>query len=593
MLPRALRPLLWIVLIGFSLSGVFDHSLWGPDDASEAGMIAEMRRDHVYAASVLNHELILEKPPLEQWTALAICAVAGRIDEGLVRMPSVLCGLGTLVLLYLLLRGPRGAAAGGAPDDGPDCRAEIGAWAAVLMCAGAAEFCQYTRVVLTDMTLVFTVMLSIFLFHRAWARGERNPSASAWRWAPFLLSAALAFYAKGLIGPALIWSAVGSFLLWRRRVRLLFGLGTIYAAVLVLAVAPWAEAIFRLGGRDALREVFWDNQLGRFLTFADRSLPHDPFFVHKEPIYHYLLKLPVLLMPWTALMAPALVAWWKPRTPFREPVHVFVRAAGLGMLVLLHLSAAKAGRYALPIFPFFFAMIGVWLADASSRPRFTRLEAWCGGLTLAFLSLALIGGPLALVGLWLRRPDLSGPAGEHGASIPANAALAFLIAAAGLVAVLRVRRGPARAWALPIAPGLALWALGALWIPVLPILETQRTYAPLLDLTRREMAAGRMPALYRGDQEWLGALAFYLDRTIPTVPANGLGPYLASDEPRAVIVPDVDDRFRVEILPPGEPAAVLTPASLGMKAREAVIYLNAAATARRGEGEPIVRGALR
>jgi 4-amino-4-deoxy-L-arabinose transferase-like glycosyltransferase len=589
-MPRALRPLLWILLVGFCLSGVFDHSLWGPNDAGEAGMIAEMRRDHVYAATVINHELILEKPPLAQWAALAFCAVAGRINEGLVRLPSALCGLGTLVLLYVMLRGRRGTAAGGAPDD----RAEIAAWSAVFLCAGAAEFWQYSRVVLTDMTLVFTVMLSIFLFQRAWERGERDASATGWRWAPFLVAAALAFYAKGLIGPALIWCAVGSFLLWRRRVRLLFGLGAVYAAVLVLAVAPWAAAIARLGGREALLVVFRDNQLGRFLTFTDRSLPHDPFFVHKEPIYHYVLALPYVLMPWTPLVIPALVAWWKPGTTFRRPLHVFLRAVTVGMLVLLHVSSAKSGRYALPLFPFFFAMTGVWLTDAAARPRFTRLEAWCGGLTVAIVSVALLGAPLGLVALWFRRPDLAGPAsGATGFRIIAGAALAFVIAATGLVAMLRARRGALRAWALPLAPGLALWALGALWIPLLPVLEMQRSYTPLIDLTRREMADGRMPALYRGDLEWVGALVFYLDRTIPIVESNQLGPYLASSEPRAVIVPDTDDRIKVEALPPGEPAAILTPVVSTIKATETAIYLNAAATARRGGGQAIVSGAMR
>src|SRR5262249_14845333 len=160
--------------------------------------------------TVLNHEVILEKPPLAQWTALAFCAVAGRIDEGLVRLPSALYGLGTLVLLYLLLRPRRGGGAGTGSDAGgahgaTGGRAEIGAWSAVLLCAGAAEFWEYARVVLTDMTLAFMVMLSIYLFWRAWERGESDPAAPAWRWVPFLLAAALAFYAKGLIGPGFVW----------------------------------------------------------------------------------------------------------------------------------------------------------------------------------------------------------------------------------------------------------------------------------------------------------------------------------------------------------------------------------------------------
>jgi 4-amino-4-deoxy-L-arabinose transferase-like glycosyltransferase len=585
-LPRGLRPLLWVFLIGFSLLGVFDHSLWGPNDSREAGMISEMRREHIYAATVLNHAVILEKPPLEHWTALAFCAVASRIDAGLVRLPSALYGLGTLVLLYLLIRPRR---RGGAPDgardagaDGRDATAEIGAWSAVLLCAGAAEFWEYARVVLTDMTLAFVVMLSFYLFWRAWESGEDNPSATAWRWAPFLVVAALAFYAKGLIGPGLIWCGVGSFLVWRRRWRLLVTLGLVYAVVLAAAVAPWAAALHRIGGREALRVAFWDNQVGRFLSFSDRSLPHDPYFVHKEPVYYYLVKLPIFMMPWTPLLIPALFAWCRRSTPFRAPVHVYLRAVCFGMLLLLHVAAAKVGSYALPVFPFLFAMTGIWLADAATRPRLSRLGAFCCALTLVFASVVLCGAPLALIAAWFKRPELvRAAAGAHGMRLLGLAAIAFLIAATCTVTVIRVRRGPARAWALPLSPGLALWAFSALWVAALPVLETHRTYAPIIDLTRREMDAGRMPALYRGDQRWLGALAFYLDRTIPTVPVHALGAYLASSEPRAVIVPRDDAGFRKESLPAGEPAAVLTPTLPGQKGNAFAIYLNAAAAAAR------------
>jgi 4-amino-4-deoxy-L-arabinose transferase-like glycosyltransferase len=577
-LPRALRPILWIFLIGISLLGVFDHSLWGPNDSREAGMIAEMRREHVWAATVLNHEVILEKPPLAQWTALVFCALAGRIDEGLVRLPSALYGLGTLVLLYLMLRARRG----GDPDGAPQGRSEIGAWSAVLLCAGAAEFWEYARVVLTDMTLAFMVMLSLYLFWRAWERGERVAGSSAWRWGPFLLVAALAFYAKGLIGPGFVWCAVGSFLVWRRRWRLLVTLAIVYVVVLVAAVAPWAAALYRIGGREALHVAFWDNQFGRFLSFSDRSLPHDPYFVHKEPIYYYLVKLPIFMMPWTPLLLPALLLWWRRSTPFREPVHVYLRAACFGMLLLLHVAAAKVGSYALPIFPFLFAMTGVWLADAAARPRLPRIAAVCCGLTVAISSVVLCGAPLVLIAGYFRRPELvRAAAGPHGARLLGLATVAFLIAGASTITVVRARRGPARAWALPLAPGLALWAFSAIWLAALPILEAHRTYAPIVDLTRREMNAGRMPALYRGDQRWLGALAFYLDRTIPTVPINTLAAYLGSSEPRAVIVPRDDEEFRRETLPAGEPAAVLTPAIPGQKGNAFAIYLNAAAAAAR------------
>jgi 4-amino-4-deoxy-L-arabinose transferase-like glycosyltransferase len=583
-LPRGLRPALWILLVGFSFLGVFDHSLWGPNDSREAGMIAEMRRDHVYVATVLDHELILEKPPLAQWTALLFCEVAGRVTEGLVRLPSAVFGLGTLILLYLLLRsageaGPEGST--GPAGERDATRAELGAWSAVLLCAGAAEFWEYARVVLTDMTLAFMVMLSLFLFWRAWQRGERDPGATAWRWAPFLLIAAAAFYAKGLIGPGFVWCAVGSFLVWKRRFRLLAGLGLVFAFVLVAVVAPWAGALYRVGGHEALHVAFWDNQFGRFLNFNDASLPHDPYFVHKERIYYYLKKLPVFLMPWSLLLVPAFVAWWRRATPFRAPVHVFVRAVLFGMLLLLHVAAAKVGSYALPVFPFFFAMAGVWLADAAARPRLTRLESWCGGITVAIAGVALCGAPLALIAGYFLRPGLIRVgAGAHGGRLLAVSAAALLIAAASTVAFLRARRGPARAWVLPLAPGLALLAFAVIWVAAVPVIEAQRTYAPIIELTRQQMATGPMPALYRGDQRWLAALEFYLDRTVPFVPYLGLAEYLASPEPRAVIVPLGED-LSVEKVPPGEPVVVLTPTVPGEKGNSFVIWLNAAAAASR------------
>src|SRR5438093_13768576 len=104
------------------------------------------------------------------------------------------------------------------------------------------------------------------------------------------------------------------------------------------------------------------------------------------------------------------------------------------MLLLLHAAAAKVGSYALPVFPFLFAMTGIWLADAAARPRLSRPAAWCGGSTVAFASLVLCGAPLLLIAGYFRRPEIVVvTTGPQGTRLLALATLAFLIAAAGTV----------------------------------------------------------------------------------------------------------------------------------------------------------------
>ncbi|HQU32876.1 MAG TPA: phospholipid carrier-dependent glycosyltransferase, partial [Thermoanaerobaculaceae bacterium] len=343
-LDRRLRAGLWLLLVVFSLSGVFGHSLWGGNDTREGGMIWDMVRHGTLVTPTIDGRPFLEKPPLLHWTGVAICSVAGRVTEGLVRLPAALYGLGTLALLVLFVRGPRAAG-------GFDRGREIAAWGAAFLCGTAIEFQEYARIVLTDMALVFMVTLSLVTFWRAYQR----PGAA--RWFAYLLAASASFYAKGLVGPALIWSSVGIFLLWKRRFRLLAGLAAAYVPVFLLAVVPWVLALDRFGGMAALRFVFWDNQIGRFFNFGDRSLPHDPFFINKERWYYYLVHLPVYLAPWTLLLVPAAIAWVRRSSPFRTSFHAFVASAVAGMALVLQASSAKVASYALPVYPFLFAAV--------------------------------------------------------------------------------------------------------------------------------------------------------------------------------------------------------------------------------------------
>ncbi len=529
LLDRRLRAALWVLLALFSFHGVFGRSLWGGNDTREGGMIWDMVRNGTWVTPTINGTPFLEKPPLLHWTGVVLCKAAGRVTEGLVRLPAALYGFGTLVLLVLLVRGPR---APGEPAGGD--RRELAAWAAAFMCGTAVEFQEYARVVLTDMALVFMVMLALFLFWRAYLRPGR------WRWLAFLLAAAGAFYAKGLIGPVLIWASVGVFLLWKRRFRLLAGLAAAYVPLLLLVVLPWVVALYRFGGEPALRFVFWDNQVGRFFTFANKGLPHDPFFINKEAWHYYLLHLPPYLAPWTLLLAPAFVARVRRSSPFRTPFDAFVASALAAMALVLQASAAKVASYALPLYPLLFAAVAAWLVDALLRGRTTVLERISLAVTSAGVALLLGLAPVVYIVGVFTRPRLFGVAAWPQAAsgvLGALFVLAFLSGAALLL--LRTLRSGSRPLLAVIGPAAYAVVVMALLQLVTPVLDRNRSYGPIAALAASEGRHGVAIGLGSNEYHDLGAFTFYLDRRLPVLATGAdIASFLRVREPRAVLVPD-------------------------------------------------------
>ena len=575
-LDRRLRAGLWLLLVVFSLAGVFGHSLWGGNDTREGGMIWDMARHGTMVTPTINGRPFLEKPPLLHWTGVVLCRLFGRCTEGLVRLPAALYGLGTLALIVLFVRGPR-AQGGGGFDRGR----EVAAWGAAFLCGTAIEFQEYARIVLTDMALVFMVTLSLVAFWRAY----RRPGAA--RWFAFLLAASASFYAKGLIGPALIWSSVGIFLLWQRRVRLLAGLAAAYVPLLLLVVVPWVVALYRFGGEPALRFVFWDNQIGRFFQFGDQSLPRDPFFINKERWYYYLVHLPVYLAPWTLLVVPAAVAWVRRSSPFRAPLHAFVASGIAGMAVVLQLSAAKVASYALPAYPFLFVAVALWFADMLARGAPTWLERWSVRVTAAGVGLVLGLVPVAFIVGTFFRPRLFRVGGflETTAGFAlAIGVLALLVAAA--VALLRLLRSPARALVCAAGPAsYALVVIVAIQL-VTPAIDRHRSYRPIAALAAEELSHGVEIALGTAEYRDVGAFTFYLDRRLPLITTgDGVASFLEFPEPRAVIVPREELRA-VEARLAGTPHGRLSAGAPGTLSRAYVILVNNAGQVAAGRTPP-------
>ena len=174
------RPFVAIILLVMPLFlfGTFNHDLWRPAEAREAGIAVEMIENGNWAATYLAGRLFLEKPPLYTWALAAPLLVFGRQDWA-VRVPVFIFTIATLALLYPYARRRLGV---------------FGAQAAVAALATMALFLEVNHGAMIDNGMMFFIMLAMLAFDRL-----REPdTARAILWACiFYFAAAGAFYARG------------------------------------------------------------------------------------------------------------------------------------------------------------------------------------------------------------------------------------------------------------------------------------------------------------------------------------------------------------------------------------------------------------
>lgn len=591
------RKALLLFLCVFCFFGVFDHSLWAPNDSREGAMVWEMVRSGNWTHLSLNGTPFLEKPPLLHWTGGVLCRLFGGVSAGLVRLPAALYGCGALLIVYRW---------------GKDLGRERAGLLGAFLCATTPLYAEYSRIVLTDICLTFMVTASLHAFWSAYS----SSGAKVARYALFLLVAALSFYAKGVLGPGLVMTSVIAFLVLRREWKLALSLVLVFAPLAVAVVSPWAVALYRAGGREFLASAFIDNQLGRFFALprgaaltslpvvgpllgflSDRPIPADPYFVHKEPITFYAVKLAKLWLPWTLLVPPALVYWFRRGTSLDSPLCTLLRASLVTIAVVIHVSSAKVACYALPLFPILFLMVGVWCDDVLSRSA-RGFEDWLSRTTSIGVRALLFVVPGALIVLQflpraaegrideqLSRARLARAAlTEASQWFRAESALeavrgALLCAAALAVAVLAQRRFRTRERAGDRAGGLLELAAALALVLVLsisgvmPAYDRQRTYAPLAALVRRELDAGRCVVLAVGAEKDVGELNFYTDSCFPEVSLDpGVRDFLAKDgEPRGVVLHSSDLDLVRESLRGVEHDLRAVPVDAGLKSREFVL----------------------
>src|SRR5215469_1053478 len=520
--------------------GIFGRGLWTPDEPREADIAWRMSQQSDRTLPQLAGVPFLEKPPLSYWMSAAALSMFGDSARA-ARAPNLLYAvIAALSVAALALTMQADAAA---------------AVIAALVAMSALTAFRVTVWLAPDACLFAGCALALL---GAWCgyRGARGASKAS-GYALMHFGAAVGFMAKsapGWLVPAL---ALLALIAWERRWQELRR-WELHAGFAIQAaiIGPWLLAVVREPqAGETLRALFWYNLMGRFTSVASPAAL-DYASGHRNSPGKYLLELPLYLLPWTLIVAAALVRAWRRvrRNDSEATAWRFALCASVPFLILLSVAATARDIYAAPALLGFGVLAGLWAHEAP------HAAGWADHLALR-LSRYLI----ALIA-WALAAGLAVFAAAGAARLPAcvAAALAVVIIAHGTV--LLAGRA-ARAGNFSRSAG---WLYGGYAAPlciaaliVLPIIDR---WQDLPELARRIHAdtAHAPLALLNPDETTIAMLDFRLETpfTILTGGDAARGTGAAGAEPSAQQL--VDGWFETEghgarvlvLLPGHAPGAV-------------------------------------
>jgi len=321
-----------------------ERDLWNSHEA-RAGMNAQSILADDWTLPHLNDgRAELQKPPLFYWLVALVGSIQGEVDAWTVRLPSAIAALMCVMLLVWHDR-------------------RIGLFAGVIL-ATSVHFTWLARTARIDMPLTTVIALSLLLLHRA--QSDRR-----WLIGVYLCFAA-ALLLKGPIGvvlPVAVW------LVWllsegklhpRNWLSLLNYYGVWWGIPLVIAlVLPWCLWVQAKTDGEWFRVFVWFHNVERGVG-GSRLRGH--------PWWFYLPQGVVDLLPWSLLLLPALV-WWFRNGGWREDATGrFGLLWAVTMTVLLSLARYKRADYLVPAYPGYALFLGSavvrWFVLLPSPPEY-------------------------------------------------------------------------------------------------------------------------------------------------------------------------------------------------------------------------------
>lgn len=405
------------------LPGIGSRDLWNPDEPRYAEVAREMllepRAIEHFLVPRLNGERYDHKPPLHFWNIALFGALRGGVDEVAARLPSLLAGIGSVLVVFALAGRLFGRKT---------------AWLAAPIFVTSALVMWNARVGQIDMTLTFLELLAILFWARgrSWAPDDpaRNPGGHIANLL-FFACLGLATLAKGPVGLIVPLLAVITWLAFERDgagvADLRLGRGLLLWAAIVLA---WFGPAVWLAGESYFDALILDQTVSRYAEAT----------YHPRPWHYYFRTLPGTFAPWTLLAPVTIYAAF--RRSRRDPASREARAVRFLLVwiastfVFFSVSGGKRTVYLLALAAPL-AMLTAYgvLAIRDGWPRYRAVFLASAAAVPLLFGVVVLAVPGAASDL----PDGSIPEGTI-ASLQAVAAIPLV---AGLIGVyLAARRRP-------------------------------------------------------------------------------------------------------------------------------------------------------
>ena len=320
------------------------YPLLDPDEP----VYAQTPREMLAAGDLLSPRIYgdywYDKPPMYYWLVAGAAKIFG-MGEFAARFPSALMAVAGVVFLYFAVARLFSV--------------RVGFFSALVL-ATSLEYFYLGKAAVTDMTLNFCLMVSLFSFI------EKK------YWLCYLFSA-LAVVTKGPIG--LFFPGVIAFLYllltngWQelRRMSIVPGI------FLFLAVAgPWYGLMTYYHGSAFIETFLGFHNVTRFTT---------PEHVSANVWYYFIPVLLVGLFPWTPILLQSV---WNALTCNRRerPLLLFFLLWAAVVFLFFTVSATKLVSYILPLYPALAVVVGWHLDQVMEQGRNRPRVGWCAGLLL-------------------------------------------------------------------------------------------------------------------------------------------------------------------------------------------------------------------
>lgn len=341
-------------------SGLGSVPLMQPDEGRNAEVAREMMVSSSWLVPTLEGHPYLDKPAA-YFAAVALSLRVFGVNEWGARMPSALCGLVILILLYAFARQQYDRAT---------------AALAVIVVATTPLMFAFSRIVIMDIALAVCTVAAILASFVA--EDGKEPDR---RWhAAGAACAGLGMLVKGPVG-ALVPAAVLVVFFWvdGRRGALRRVFAPLNFVIVLGVFLPWFAALVNAHPEFAHYGLV-EETFNRFFT---------PAFNRGQPFWYFGPALLVSLMPWTVLFVPMAIAVWPARNRLTRADRLFI-VWTIVVILFFSISRTKQPGYILSgvIAAAVCVARGLGTAWRNNRGRAARLVAG-SSLALSIVAVAL------------------------------------------------------------------------------------------------------------------------------------------------------------------------------------------------------------